>query len=163
MEAAYRENVNLILAAYGSAWDLGPDGLLHRVLPAAAQAQIIEGLESLRDRAYTSALDLYKAAREAYDARPRRDRDACSNMFDAMEAIAKITLGLPSATFGNCTNELRTRNYFTPDIIAILERINALRNHCFGHGMTTPFVLTPPEVDFAYLSCVGGIILFART
>ena len=36
----YLEGVNRILAGYGSAWELRPDGRLHRVLPAVAQQQV---------------------------------------------------------------------------------------------------------------------------
>ena len=39
----YREAVNRILAAHAIAWDLGPDGRLHRVLPEAAHAQVQAG------------------------------------------------------------------------------------------------------------------------
>jgi hypothetical protein len=59
-ETAYREAVNRILAAYGVAWDLGSDGKLHRVLPAAAQAQVVAGLAELAGNAqFAPALDLF--------------------------------------------------------------------------------------------------------
>jgi len=90
------------------------------------------------------------------------DRDACANMFDAMEAIAKVKLNMPSATFGNCLSVARERSIFLPQVIDVLGGLNEVRNKRFGHGMTEPFSLSPAEVDFAYLTCVAGVILFAR-
>ncbi len=158
----YCSNVNALLAAHGIAWDLSGNGQLHRVIPIAAQRRIVEGLEALAAAGFESALELYDSACAAFDARPRRDRDACANMFDSMEAIAKIKLGLPNATFGDCLAEARRWRTFSAEILSILDKLNNLRNKHFGHGMTTPFVLTAGEVDSSYLSCVGGVILFAR-
>ena len=171
----FRTGVNRILAAHGSAWDSGEDGGLHRVLPAAAQAQVAAAIAELRHPQYAPALVLFDAARDAYDDRPRRDRDACGNVFDAMESVIKTAYNLPQATFGQVLahiEQLRRNqeqaqppqhNAFRPDTIEILRRINDLRNHHFGHGMVGAFELSPAEVDFAYLACIGGILLFTRT
>jgi hypothetical protein len=40
------------------------------------------------------------------------------------------------------------------------ERAPRFRN--FGHGMAAPFNLTGAETDFAYLACIGGILLHTR-
>jgi hypothetical protein len=94
----YREGVNRILAAYGCAWDLSVQGHLERVLPVAAQAMVAAAFAELSNPAYAPALQLLNAARDAYDDRPRRDRDACSNIFDAMESVAKIKYQRPNDT-----------------------------------------------------------------
>ena len=47
-------------------------------------------------------------------------------------------------------------------IVGVLEAINTLRNRNFGHGMVDPFALSPHDVDFTYLNCLAGILLFAR-
>ena len=120
-------------------------------------------LTELATAAFQPALTLLEAARDAYDARPRRDRDACSNAFDAMEAVAKVKNGMPTATFGAVVAQVERAGTFHPDVIASLRAINTLRNHHFGHGMTAPFGLRPHEVDFVYLSCVAGMLLFGRT
>ena len=158
----YREAINRILAAYSVAWDLGLDGHLHRVLPNTVIEQAKAALEELSEPRFAAALQLYDAAVEAYDCRPRRDRDACTNMFDALESAAKEVFQLPDATFGQVLATARAQSAFTGEVISALEAINTLRNRHFGHGMTAPFQLTPPEVDFAYTSCVGAILLFTR-
>jgi hypothetical protein len=159
----YREAINRVLAAHGAAWDLGEDGRLHRVTPQAAQAQIQAAITELSDPRYLAALNLANAARDAYDARPRRDRDACSNIFDAMESVAKEKNGMPNSTFGQVVAHIRQTGGMNEQVIALLEGVNTLRNRNFGHGMVAPFSLTGPEVDLTYLTCIGAILLLRRT
>jgi hypothetical protein len=133
------------------------------VLPVAAQAQVSEAFAELENPRFEPALELFKAGKDAFDARPRRDRDACSNVFDALESVAKEKYALPTATYGQVVARLRTNVTFNGDIIALLSGLNDLRNHNFGHGMTTQFSLTSAEVDFTYLACMSAILLLART
>ena len=102
------------------------------------------------------------AARDAFDDRPRRDRDACSNAFDSLESVAKDVFNLPKATFGGVLAHVRQGNKLQPEVVSVLEAINTLRNQKFGHGMTTPFSLASGEVDFTYLTCIGAILAFVR-
>ena len=159
----YREGVNRVLAGYASAWDLSPDGRLVRVLPAAAQAQVAAAIAELNNAQYAAASALFTQARDAYDDRPRRDRDACANAFDALESAAKTKYNMPNATFGEVVRDLRRAQAMNEQIVAVLETLNTLRNRNFGHGMVGAFALSPAEVDFTYLSCIAGILLFLRT
>lgn len=163
LQEVFRENINRVLAAHGVVWDLGEDGRLRRVLPAAGQAQVAAAFAELAPPRYAPALALANAARDAYDARPRRDRDACSNVFDAMESAAKEKFGMPQSTFGQVVAQIRQRQALNEQIVGLLEAINTLRNRNFGHGMVAPFSLTGPEVDFTYLTCIGAILLLSRT
>lgn len=158
----FRDGANRIFSAYGVAWEITEDGRISRVLPEVAQHQVEAAIAELSDPRFQPALDLFKAARDAYDARPRRDRDACSNAFDAAESAAKERFEMPQATFGQVVHHLRQRAVLNEQVIGVLESINTLRNKNFGHGMTTPFSLSGPEVDFSFLTCVGVILLFAR-
>ncbi len=159
----YREAVNRILSGYSVAWELGSDGRLHRVVPRALTEQAKATIEELSYPRFAAALQLYNAAIQAYDSRPRRDRDACANMFDALESAAKEVFRLPHGTFYDVLIIARRQGTFASETINALETINTLRNRHFGHGMTTQFQLTAPEVDFAYASCVGGILMFTRS
>jgi len=141
---------------------LGEDGRLHRVLPQAAQAQVQAAITELSEPRFQAALTLMNAARDAYDARPRRDRDACSNIFDALESVAKEEYGMPNATFGDVVAHVRRTRVMNEQVIALLEGINTLRNRNFGHGMVAPFNLNGAEVDFTYLTCIAAILLFRR-
>jgi hypothetical protein len=158
----YRDGINRILAAHMSAWELDEEGKLRRVLPVDAVQQVGAAFQELQAERFAPALELFKAARNAYDDRPRRDRDACSNMFDAMESVAKEKYQMPNYTFGQVVSKISSIGTMNPQILAVLSAINDLRNRNFGHGMTTPFQLSGAEVDFTYLGCVGGILLFAR-
>jgi hypothetical protein len=157
----FRIAVNRVLAAYGVAWDLGEDGRLHRVLPGVGQTQVRAAFAELSETRYAPALALFNAARDAYDDRPRRDRDACANVFDAMESVARLKYNRPTETFGQIKNYLEQSNVFRPEVIAIFTALNQLRNQFFGHG--APFPLSAAEVDFTYLTCIGAILLFTRT
>lgn len=162
LQDQYRESVNRILAGYGVVWELQADGHLRRVVPLAAQSQIEAAIQELRQPRFEAASRLFNDARDAYDDRPRRDRDSCKNIFDALESIAKEVFSMPKATFGAVITHLRQSQVMQPQIIGVLDAINILRNRVFGHGITSTFDLTPAEVDFTYLSCIGGILLFAR-
>lgn len=158
----YREEVNQILSANGVVWDLDEEGNLRRTLPQAAQQQVKAALVELSAPRFHPALSLFSAAREAYDDRPRRDRDACSNVFDALESVAKEVYQLPNSTFGQVVHHLGQTKALNADVISVLKAVNDLRNHNFGHGMTKPFSLKPSEVDFTYLTCIAGILLLTR-
>lgn len=158
----YREGVNRILAAHMIAWDLDEEGRLCRILPTEAIHQVAAALRELQAERFAPALELFNAARNAYDDRPRRDRDACSNVFDSMESVAKEKYQMPSATFGQVVARIPGTGTMNAQIVGVLNALNDLRNKNFGHGMTTPFQLSPSDVDFAYLACIGGILLLTR-
>lgn len=155
----YRDRVNQVLAANGIAWDLDEHGQLVRVLPVAVQAAVAAAIQELGAQQYAQALAIFNLAQTAYHDIPRRDRDACADAFDAMEAVAKVKHNQPQLTFGQVVAHVAAGH--NPEIVGILQRINQLRNGNFGHGL--PFTLTRAEVDFTYLTCVAGILLFART
>jgi len=161
--ADFQRGTNQALAGNGVVWNLADDGRLVRVLPAAAQQQVSAAIEELSAPRFAPALQLFILARDAYDDRPRRDRDMCSNAFDALESVAKEKHGMPNATFGQVVAQVEQAGTHNPQVVAVLRSINALRNSHFGHGMTTSFSLTGPQVDFTYLACTAGILLFART
>jgi hypothetical protein len=163
LQEVFRENINRVLAAHAVVWDLGEDGRLHRVLPIVGQGQIVAAFAELAAPRYAPALALANAARDAYNARPRRDRDACSNIFDALESVAKEKFGMPHATFGQVVAHIRQRQGLNEQIIGLLESSNTLRNRNFGHGMVAPFSLTGQEVDVTYLTCIGAVLLLSRT
>jgi hypothetical protein len=131
-------------------------------LPIAALIQVTAAFGELQAEHYAPALELYNAGRNAYDDRPRRDRDACSNMFDAMESVAKQKYQMPKSTFGQVVNKIPQTGTMNSQVTNLLNALNDLRNKNFGHGMTMPFQLSSAAVDFAYLSCVGGILLLTR-
>jgi hypothetical protein len=112
---------------------------------------------SMSGEVSVSARTIFVAGSDAYDDRPRRDRNACSNAFDAMEPAAKIKNDLLHATSGQ-TGAAIEPTVSHADTIALL-----LLNRHYGQGMTAPVVLSPHEVDLIYLGCVGGGILLTRT
>jgi len=159
----YQAGVNRLFAVYGIAWDLDDQNRLVRVLPPPVAAQIQSVIEELSDPRFAAAMALFQAARDAYDDRPRRDRDACSNAFDAVESVAKEKFQMPNATFGAVLQHIGQAQVQPADVIAVLREINDLRNHNFGHGMVAPFAFTGAQVDFIYTICAGAILLLART
>ena len=156
----YRDGVNRILAGNGVAWDMGQDGRLHRVMNPVAQASIDAAARALSDPRFVDALRIFNLARDAYDDRPRRDRDAVANAFDALESVAKTVYAMPAATFYDVLQEVRRQGIQNTQVTGVLESINTLRNRNFGHGV--PFTLRDLEVEFTYTVCVAGIVLLAR-
>jgi hypothetical protein len=137
-------------------------GRLQRHLPSPAQTLVAAAITELGDPRFAPALALLNDARDAFDDRPRRDRDACANIFDSMESVAKEVFTMPNATFGSVLKHVRQTNALQAEIISVLEAINTLRNRKFGHGMTASFDLSPGEVDFTYLACIAAILVFVK-
>lgn len=158
----YQQDVNSILAANGVVWELTEQGRLQRHLPTPVLTLVAAAITDLRAPRFAPALTLLNDARDAFDDRPRRDRDACTNIFDSMESVAKTVFTMPASTFGPVLSHIRHKNALQGEIIAVLEAINTLRNRKFGHGMTAPFDLSSGEVDFTYLTCIGAILLFVK-
>jgi hypothetical protein len=161
-DAEYRGYVNRLLSAHGVVWELQGNGRLTRVSPPAVQTMIDSAFRELADPRFNAALAHLKDALDAYDARPRRDRDSCSNAFDALESTAKTVYAMDNATFGNVLDEAKRLCELDDSTIRVLRQLETLRHNKFGHGTTTPFDLGSSEVDFVYLTCLGAILLFAR-
>jgi hypothetical protein len=162
LRSDYCIGVNRILAGYHVVWDLGEDGKLHRVLPLAASAQIEVAFRELSQERFAAALATFREATKAYDDRPHRGRDACKNIFDALESVSKQILNMPTGTFGNVLVEARRQQLIANETISVLQKLYDMANNHFRHGMTNPFSLKSAEVDFVFVSCVGGILLFIR-
>ena len=136
------------------------DGQLYRVMHPVARARVDAALEILSEDRFADAQHIFGDARLAYDDRPRRDRDACADGFDAMEAVAKIVHEMPNGTFHNVLQRIRRNGELNGEVVGVLDSVNTLRNRGFGHGV--PFTLRPEEVDFTYTVCAAGIVLLAR-
>ncbi|HTT76556.1 MAG TPA: hypothetical protein VMF50_11345 [Candidatus Binataceae bacterium] len=158
----YQTGVNRVLAAYHIAWDLGEDGELHRVLPYAAQSQVEAAFKELNQSRFAPALTSFQQAMSAYDDRPQRGREACKNIFDALESVAKEIFSMPTATFGHVLAEARKQQSMSAETLSVLQKLYDMANNHFRHGMTTPFTLKSAEVDFVFVSCIAAILFFVR-
>jgi hypothetical protein len=106
--------------------------------------------QELQNPQYAAALQLMNNARDAYDDRPRRGRDACANVFDTMESVAKIKSNRPNDTFGAVKNYIEQNYLLRQEVSNILTALNAMRNGHFGHGMKEVFDLTAAEVAYVF-------------
>jgi hypothetical protein len=157
----FESELNKLFGMESIGWKLN-EGKLERTLPAAAREQLDAVFSELRDPRFEPALTHVIAAHKAYNARPRRGYDVCSNAFDACESVAKEMFGMPTATFGDVLKAARNKSSFAPETISTLEKLWVLASSHFRHGMTEPFDLGPSELDFVYLTCLAGILLFVR-
>jgi hypothetical protein len=162
MTEEFREGVNIILAAHGIVWELDAAGHWERVLAEPLRQQVAAAVAELAREEFAPARQLFGAAAEAFDARPRRDRDACSNAFDALESAAKIVYQMPNATFGQVLDEVRRRGTLDEHVQRLLRDVEVIRHNNFGHGMVEAFGPQGSEVDFIYTVCAAGIPLFTR-
>jgi hypothetical protein len=158
----YRDAVNQVLSGHKIVWELRTDGRLHRVLPPAIQVQVESAFQELSQPRFEAGLASFREGVTAYDDRPQRGRDACKNMFDALESVSKEIFGMPTATFGGVLAEARKKQSASNETITVLETLYSMANSQFRHGMTTPFTLKSAEVDFVVVSCIAGILLFVR-
>ena len=161
-QTEYRQLVNQLLAAYRIAWELDKDDHLHRVLPAAIGIQVEAAFRELSQPRFSAALASFQQGMAAYNDRPQRGKDACKNIFDAVEATAKEVMQMPTATFGNVLTVIRKAQSLSAETLASLQRLYDLANNHFRHGMTNPFALKSAEIDYVLVSCFGAILLFIR-
>jgi hypothetical protein len=161
-QTEYRDLANQLLASYRIVWELREDHHLHRVLPSAIGEQVASTFRELGEPRFAGAFASFNQGMVAYDDRPQRGKDACKNIFDALEATAKVVGNMPTATFGNVLAEIRKAQYLSSESIASLQKLYDLANNHFRHGTTGPFVLKPVEIDYFVVSCCGAILLFAR-
>lgn len=152
--------VNPVLAGHGVVWDLDDSGSLVRALPVPAVESISAAIQELSDPEYQAALQLFEAAQDAFNDVPRRDPDACANIFDAMESVGQTRFG--GNTFGQVLDNLQAGNRLDEYTRNILRKVEILRHNRFGHGTERPFDLSEAEVDFVYLTCVAAIRLLLR-
>jgi hypothetical protein len=162
LHVLYREGVNTILAANGVVWDLDEAGHLERMLPDPLRQQVNVVNAVLDDERFAAARQTFELATQAFNDRPRRDRDACANAYDALESAAKIALDMPRATFGEVLNTVGHDGDVTPQAVRLLRAIEVFGHNTFRHGGVEPFALTASEVDFVYTACVAAILVFAH-
>lgn len=107
LQARYRQLVNQLLATYRIAWDLNDADHLRRVMPTAISTQVEAAFRELGQPRFSAALASFQQGMAAYNNRPQASKDACKNIFDAVEATAKEVHEMPTETFGKVLTEIR--------------------------------------------------------
>ncbi len=158
--AHYLAEVNRLLTAHGVVWRLDADGQLRRRLSPTAQRQIDTAFRRLAQPRFATALASFRDAMSAYHDRPRRERDVCHDMLDAVAAVSKEALAMPSASFSHVlAKAARCDPLEGRRRTAVLRRLQAIVDG--RSGATNGVALEPTEVDFVFRACVAGILLFA--
>jgi hypothetical protein len=156
------EGVNNVLAAYGIVWDFRETGTFERFLPAAVIQQMNQAVTLLAAPGFEGARQTFNLALQAFNEIPRRDRDACANAYDALEAAAKTKYHLPNATFGEVLDNVRGQGALKDATVRLLRAVETFGHGTFRHGRIEEFNFSPDEVDFVFTACVGGILIFAH-
>jgi hypothetical protein len=156
----FKSAVNGVFGQESIGWRMDENGHLQRLLPSAVNVEVERVFKELEAPRFSPALVLVRSAREAYNARPRSDLDVCTNIFDALESVAKEVFSV-SGTFGDVLK--KAKGSFSDETISTLTTLYALANHHYRHGTTMPFALKPAETDFVYVTCLAGIMLFVRS
>lgn len=153
----FRDEVNRVVASFGVVWDVDVDGRWTRDIPGPLRRAVDAAIRDLERPEFEPALTLFMAAEGAFNSRPRRDRDACSNAYDALEAAAQAARNLPHATLGRVLDRDGAVN---PEIKRLLRAVEAIRHNNFGHGGN--FSLTGTEVEFVYTTCAAAIRIYTQ-
>jgi hypothetical protein len=85
----FEKEVNRVFGEESIGWTLDHDGLLQRTLPAVVDTQAEQVFKEVEAPRFSPALAHVTSARIAYNARPRKDLDACTNIFDALESVRR--------------------------------------------------------------------------
>jgi hypothetical protein len=162
LQYGFVNELNTVLAEESIGWRMDFQGQLQRQLPKVASTELESLFRELQAERFSPALTHVEAARDAYSSRPRSGRNVCSEIFDALESVAKEVFSMPTATFGDVVKTMRSRSTFSRETLSTLEKIYALASNHFRHGMTDPFALSDGEVEFVYLTCIGGMLMLVR-
>jgi hypothetical protein len=162
LSVPFREGVNAILAANGVVWDLNEAGRLERILAEPLRQRVNEASRVLAAPEFAAAREVFDLALQAFHDRPRRDRDACANAYDALESAAKIRHNMPGATFGQVLDAVRQGGVLNESVVRLLRAIEVFGHNTFRHRMVDPFALSAAEVDFVFTNCAGAILVFAQ-
>lgn len=108
----FQDDVNRVFGEESIGWLLDDHGILQRTLPALVQEKADQFFKELEAPRVLPALSQVKSARDAYNARPRSDLDVCTNIFDAMESVAKEVFALPTGSFGQVLKLQQVRDTF---------------------------------------------------
>jgi hypothetical protein len=159
----FAQALNSVLAEENVGWRMDAVGSFQRQVPVVIRAEEEAAFRELQAPRFAPALVHLETARRAFNARPRRDREVCSEAFDAVESIGKEVFSFPSGTLGDALKAARSKMLFSSETTSALEKLYSLANNHFRHGMTDPFKLSPAETDYVYVHCLAAILLFVRT
>jgi hypothetical protein len=159
----FAQELNDVLAQESVGWRMDATGSLQRQVPLPIRIEEEATFRELHAARFAPALVQMENARRAFNARPRRDRELCSEAFDAVESVGKEVFGIPNGTFGDVLKAARNKSRFSPHTTAILEKLYILANNHFRHGMTDPFGLSSAEAEFVYVQCLAAILVFVRS
>jgi hypothetical protein len=155
------KGVNTVLAAYGVVWDFRDTGSFERILPAPLGEQVVAANTMLGTPGFEGARETFRLALQAFNDRPRRDRDALANAYDALEAAAKTRHNMPDATFGDVLNTLQRQGALNVSTIRLLRCVETFGHNTFRHGRVEELVLGPAEVDFVFTMIAAATLVFA--
>lgn len=163
-QVVFREDVNRILARNGLAYQLGPDGLVVRLAPAALQ----EALAATVFRTGDAELDaLLESARKKYlDPDPTVRREALEKLWDAWERLKTIEPGKgkkasATALLDRASAEPSFRGMFEEEALRVTAIGNTFR---IRHSETTQVPLALNEhVDYLFHRLFALIRLLLRT
>jgi hypothetical protein len=159
----FAEELNSELAQESVGWRMDAVGKFQRQIPLAVRTEEESAFKELQAPRFAPALVHLESARRTFNARPRRDREVCSEAFDAVESVAKEWFTLPNATFGDILKAARNKSTCSSEATSILEKLYSLANNHFRHGMTDPFKLSAGKAEFVYVQCLSAILLFVRS
>jgi hypothetical protein len=154
--------LNRVLAEESVGWHMDTSGCLQRQVPLAVRIEEETAFRELQAPRFAPALIHLESARRALNARPRRDREVCSEAFDAVESVGKEIFNIPNGTLGDVLKAARNNVRFSSETTSALEKLYSLANNHFRHGMTDPFKLSPAETEYVYVHCLAAILLFIR-
>jgi hypothetical protein len=111
---------------------------------------------------FEGARQTFELALQAFNDRPRRDRDACANAYDALESAAKARHNMPDATFGEVLNAVNRQGVLNEPTVRLLRSIEVFGHNTLRHGRIEAFRFSSAEVDFVFTTCVAAILVFSR-
>lgn len=111
---------------------------------------------------FEGARQTFELALEAFNDRPRRDRDACANAYDALESAAKTKFEMPAATFGEVLTAASRQGVINEATVRLVRGIEVFGHNTFRHGRIEPFNFSANEIDFVFTACAAGILVFSR-
>lgn len=106
------QKLNFVFNEESIGWRMHRSGELERLLPEAVRVQVEEVFKELQVDRFSPAFAQVLSAHKAFNRTPRLDQDVCTNIFDALESVAKEVTGMPAATLGDVLKVVRQKQTF---------------------------------------------------
>jgi hypothetical protein len=157
----FQQDVNRLFEDESLGWRL-KDGLVERVGTEQSERLLDEARHFLEDARFAAPEEQFAKAVRALSVRPEPDTANCvKDAVGAVEGVARILTGRPSAVLSGIVADLRRKKTLHPALAKCFDGLYGYRGDAEGaaHGAVTDVAVPLPEAEMA-LNTSAALIIY---